>query len=380
MSDGVKLLRVQFASVEVTERTTWTFAEFLDVDGLKAVTEITSGSDTARAVGLLPEMLGALKGGALPSDVDVQTRLSFSDYDLQKDKAKATAVSAIRSAVSDLLAQKQGLSLTEFLGGAPHESVPLYANINRHLLTRERTPEAFANAALLAVNNGFTTIKCAPFDEVTPPSTAEAVLDLAGLGIRRVAAIRDAVGPDVTVLVDCHSRFELHTAPLIAEELAKSNIGWFEEPVEPTSDIAALVEIAALVGITVAGGENGYGQQFFDGLIGSGAVSVIMPDVKYCGGIAEAYRAGKSALAVGAQVSPHSPSGPVSLLLGGHVTAALPEALPLEHAVYEASWRSEVMSPAELVKDGRLWMPSGFGLGATLDDAVIAKRGKRWKP
>lgn len=380
MSDGVKILSVEFASVEVTERTTWTFAQFLDEAGSKAVAEVTSGGHTATAVKLLPEMLGVLQGRELQTDTEVQTRLALSDDDLQKNMAMATAVSALRTAVTDLLAQKEGLAISEFLGGTARESVPLYANVNRHLLTRERTPQDFANAALLAVENGFTTVKCAPFDEVTPPSTTDDILDVAGPGIRRVAAIREAVGPDVTVLVDCHGRFELHTAALVAEELARSDIGWFEEPVEPATDAEALAVIANKIGVTVAGGEHGYGRQWFDDLIDRGAVSVVMPDIKFCGGVAEGHRIGRSALAAKGQVSLHGPAGPISLLHGGHVTAALAKGMPLEHAVDEASWRHEVLSPAELVKDGMLWIPPGPGLGATLDDSVVDRRGRRWQP
>ena len=380
MSEGARFESLEFVSVEVTERTTWAFAELTDGDGLRATVEITSGAQTAMAVKLLPEMLHALADEPVFNDEDVQSRLGLSDVDLQQDKARATAISGLRSAVTDVLAQKQGKSITEFLGGNVQDRVPLYGNINRHLLTQERTPYAFANAALMAVQKGFTTIKCAPFDEVIPPSTTDAILGLADMGIRRVAAIRSAIGPDITILVDCHSRFELHTAPLVAEELARSGIGWFEEPVEPTGDMDALIQIAGMVSMTVAGGEGGYGQQCFDELIKTGAVKVIMPDIKYCGGVAEAQRAGKSALALGGQVSPHSPSGPISLLQSGHVSAALPGSMLLEHAVYEATWRAEVLYPAEVVNGGRLTVPSGPGLGATLNQSVINQRGKRWKP
>ena len=67
----------------------------------------------------------------------------------------------------------------------------------------------------------------------------------------------------------------------------------------------------------IAGGESGYGEEFFAGLIEGGAVSIIMPDVKYCGGVAEAFKAGTAALRAGQSVSLHSPSGPVSSLAGG---------------------------------------------------------------
>ena len=73
--------------------------------------------------------------------------------------------------------------------------------------------------------------KCAPFDEVRPPSSPDRILDQAATGLARVGAVREAVGAEATVLVDCHSRFERDTAPLIVEELAQLNVGWFEEPV-----------------------------------------------------------------------------------------------------------------------------------------------------
>ena len=111
---------------------------------------------------------------------------------------------------------------------------------------------------------------------------------MARVGIERVAAVRAAVGDDVMVLVDCHGRFERHTAPLVAEQLAKSNIGWFEEPVEPTKDAEGLAAIAREVSMITAGGESGSGRSSLGQLVECGALNVVMPDVKYCGGLAEA--------------------------------------------------------------------------------------------
>ena len=204
-------------------------------------------------------------------------------------------------------------------------------------------------------------------------------MDVARVGIERVAAVRAAVGDDVTVLVDCHSRFERHTAPLVAEQLAKSNIGWFEEPVEPTKDAEGLAEITREVSMITAGGESGYGREFFRAIVECGALNVVMPDVKYCGGLAEARAAGIAAMDAGGDVSLHSPSGPVSLIGGGHATAAMPGAIHLEHAVYEADWRAELVLPHERVEGGRLWMPDGAGLGAALNEAVVERYGRYWE-
>ena len=378
MGDSVKIERVRFAEVVASEATTWTFVEVYDGDGHCAVSEITCGGNTAEAVRLTVELAGRLKGREIEGESAVEGMLGLAVADMQGSMALATAVSGLRTAVSELRARRRGVTLTEELGGTPQESILLYANINRHLLTRDRSPASFGRAAELAVSKGFTILKCAPFDGVGPPATKENVLDMAGPGIERVAAVRAAVGDDVTVLVDCHSRFERHTAALVAEQLAKSNIGWFEEPVEPTEDAEGLAAIAREVSMITAGGESGYGREFFRSVVEMGALNVVMPDVKHCGGLAEARAAGLAAMEAGGDVSLHSPTGPVSLIGGGHATAAMPGAIHLEHAVYEADWRAELVLPHERVEDGRLWMPDGVGLGAALNSEVVERYGRYW--
>ena len=171
----------------------------------------------------------------------------------------------------------------------------------------------------------------------------------ARFGIQRVAAVRDAVGPDVTLMVDCHGRFDVESAVVVAEELAELGVDWFEEPVRPNAEPADSARIAARVSMTLAGGEMGYGEEVFADLIEGKAVEVIMPDVMFCGGAAVAARSGRAAIVNGGGVSLHSPSGPVSLLTGGHVTASIPGAMALEHAVHEAEWRAELLMPGERV-------------------------------
>ena len=131
--------------------------------------------------------------------------------------------------------------------------------------------------------------------------------------------------------------------------------------------------------MTVAGGEKGYGEEFFADLVERGAAKVVMPDIKYCGGVAVAARSGIAAVQAGGGVSLHSPSGPVSLLASGHVTAAMPGAMPLEHAVYEADWRADLLTPPELVSDGRLHVPAGLGLGAELNWDLLRRMGRVWR-
>ena len=377
MAESIVLASLRYASVTVNSRTRWSFAEIGDDQGLTAVVETTSGGDVVSR--LLP-LMQSLIAHPIRDETDIARMAGLRLGQITQDFALATAVSAMRTALVDIQAQRDGLSLTEALGGQPVESVELYANTNRQLLTTDRRPRDFAATAERAVRDGFRTVKCTPFDEVDPGGPGASLLELARPGLDRLAAARGAIGPGVTLLVDCHSRFDLASAPAVAEELTKLDVGWFEEPVNPERDPEALAEIASRVSMPVAGGEHAYGAEFFGRLVASRAVDVAMPDIKHCGGVREAVRAAKLVADQGGRTSLHGPSGPVSILAGAHVTAAMPAALPLEFGAYECPWRADLIDPPERVHNGRLHLPTTPGLGACLNPSLVRTHGHSWSP
>ena len=371
----MRLDSVEFATIVVSPWTEWTFARLRAVGEASADVEIIADSDVVRLVG---EQVDTLKGATLAGEADLPRKLGVDERRLKDDFALATSVSALRTGVSIIQAVEDGTSLTEALGGEPTDSVPLYANINRGLFATQRTPSDFAEAADRAVGEGFRAVKCAPFDEVSPDDGPDEAVLLARSGIQRVAAVRDTVGPEVTLMVDCHGRFGIESAVIVAAELEELGVEWFEEPVRPNHDPVASARIAARVPMTVAGGEMGYGEELFADLIENASVRVIMPDVIFCGGAAVAARSGRAAIDAGGQVSLHSPSGPVSLLTGGHVTASVPGAMPLEHAVHEVDWRADLLTPRERVEDGKLHLDRSLGLGAELNWDLLRRVGRVW--
>ena len=374
-SDPVRLHSVEFATVVVTPWTEWAFARLRAVGGAYADVEITADGTVIR---LVEEMVGSLKGVGISGEADVPRLLGVDEWRLRDDLASATAMSAVRTGVSIIQAVEDGSTLTESLGGETRDSVPLYANINRGLFATPRTPADFAKGAERAVDEGFRAVKCAPFDEVAPGDGSDEAVRQARFGIQRVAAVRDAVGPNVTVMVDCHGRFDIESAVKVAEDLAGLGVDWFEEPVRPNKHPADSARIAARVQMAVTGGEMGYGEEAFADLIEGKAVEVIMPDVMFCGGAAVAAWSGRTAIVNGGGVSLHSPSGPVSLLTGGHVTASIPGATALEHAVHEAEWRADLLMPPEQVEDGCLHLPCSAGLGAELNWEFLQRVGWVW--
>ena len=162
-----------------------------------------------------------------------------------------------------------------------------------------------------AVNNGFTTIKCAPFDECRAPFDSTGLPHCAEAGLERVQTIREAVGPDITIFVDCHSRFDLDSALALEPELAAAGGQWFEEPVDPVEHSDDLRTIHEHANLPIAGGEHAYGVNLFKRLVDEDVLDIVMPDVKFCGGPVEAYRIGTELEpAYPGSVSMHCPSGP----------------------------------------------------------------------
>ena len=380
MSDSIVLDRVEFASIRVNPKTEWRLAEVFDRDGASAVAEFVERAGEPDVADLVAELVGSLAGKSLESDESVADAAGVDESRLEPFGGPAIAISSVRSAVTILQAVRAGVSLTERLGGVPEDSVELYANINRALFDGDRSPASFGRMAERMAARGFRTIKCAPFDEVDESKTGPDAVRAARTGIERVAAVRSAIGPDVRLLVDCHRRFDLESALVVADELSRQDIGWFEEPVDTEAEQDDMAEIARRVTMPVAGGESLYGVAAFEELMGKRAAHVIMPDVMFGGGAAEVHRAGLLAGHMGVGFSPHSPSGTVSLLTAAHVCAATPKVLPLEHAVAEAPWRHELLDPHERVEDSRLWLDPGPGLGAVPNWAVIERRGRRWTP
>ena len=364
----------EFVKFEVTKDTSWYFVCIKDVSGRDTYVEFTKGTESDEVGRLIHEMLNKFRSQDLPEEKWLGKNLGLSRR-VENGSTMAVALSSVRSAISQFRSMEKSLPLCEYLSGKAPAPIDLYANINRGLFATDRAPDDFAKAAYKAVSRGFKVIKCAPFDEVILPNPHNINGVIKG-GLDRLTAVRESVGADVEILVDCHGRFEESSSKIVASLIQPIGIGWFEEPLDPINYPEGLARIANEIGIPLAGGESGYGEEFFDSLAQLGSVQTIMPDIKYCGGVQEAVRIANSAHNSGINFSPHCPSGPISLLASAHVCAALNKNVLLEHAIEEINYRNELISPQELVRNGRVEMPTGIGLGAALSKTALKKYGE----
>ncbi len=207
-----------------------------------------------------------------------------------------------------------------------------------------RTPEAFAAAALDAVvAAGFDAVKVAPFDGLRwEPEQDRGARALIDAGLARIGAVRDAVGPAVDVLIDCHGRFNPRTATVAVREMERIDPYWIEAPVSER-DLEGWRQVRDSTSARLAGGEFLVGLEAHRRFIAATGVDVVMPDVKYCGGISGLVQVAAVAESFGVAVAPHDPSGPVSTAATAQAALAAPTPQLVEFAWGETTWRGELV-------------------------------------
>ena len=283
--------------------------------------------------------------------------------------------SATEQALLDVLAQARDVPLWQLLGSARRSEVAVYANINR--ATQPRTPQGFAASARLAVAQGYGAVKLAPFDGVLP-TTAES-----DDGTKRIAAaldciraVRDAVGSDIRVMVDCHWRLTPRTARDVLDALREVRLHWLECPISERGslhdEILALRRHANAQDVHLAGAEKETEVEGFLPYLTRGVYDTIMPDVKYCGGVAALVRIAEVAARHGVQTAPHNPTGPICNFASVHACMVGEHCDFLELQVGESGlFTSSVDGSAPAFTRGHYLQPQAAGLGAAVAPRIL---------
>jgi galactonate dehydratase len=371
----VRITKFEIVPMRATQRTVWVFLRLSTDAGLTGLGEAsdafgfnnTTKQDSARMESEVRTFFRLIEGKS-PLEIAAY-RAQGEPLVTGRGLPAATAYSAIEQALWDLAGKVLDVPTHTLFGGKLRDTLPTYANVNR--ATRPRTPQGFAAAAKAAVQDGFRAVKAAPFDGFPPLSSPAATIDAAvENGIACVAAMREAIGPDVELMVDCHSFFDVALAERVARRLEPQNLAWYEEPVAPERTEETL-EIRRRIRQPMAGGEILFGIDGFAPLSRNRAVHVIMPDVKHCGGLLELTRIAAMAEADDVAVAPHNPSGPVSTAATVQVCAVLTNFRLLELQWGEVDWRSEVVTPYEKFERGAIAVPDRPGFGIELNDKLV---------
>jgi galactonate dehydratase len=187
------------------------------------------------------------------------------------------------------------------------------------------------------------------------------------LSLKIVEAVRDAVGPDIQLMIEGHRRFSVAEAIKIGHELVQYDPTWFEEPTDHAK-IDATAQVAASLPIPVSAGESFTSTHQFAELLAHNTVHILQPDPSNLGGILKTRMVCGMVDAWYGVVAPHQAQGPISTAVCVQIDACTPNLLVQElFDEFNADWEREIVSPPVSVVDGRIVIPDAPGLGVELN-------------
>lgn len=317
----------------------WLFVEVHTDAGLVGVGE---GSGWPLVVEAAVRDVAPLLIGEDPADIErlwLKLRIAMASHG-STGTVGGGVLSAIEMALWDIKGKALGTPVWNLLGGRVRERVRVYA----HASTAEH--------ARACVAMGYRALKTGG---VAKP-------------LEKVAALREAVGPEVDLCVDLHGPPDLTVkdAMVVGRQLEKYRLLFWEEPVS-CDDWSGLARLRDTVAIPLATGERLATMWEFQRLLAQGCADVLQPDTGRCGGILQMVKVAAMAEAAFVSLAPHSGSlGPVAEYAALHVLAAIPNALILERFSHDWPGREAVVTPPVRVVDGHIAVPDRPGLGVEL--------------
>ncbi len=294
------------------------------------------------------------------------------------------AISGIELALWDLKGKALGTPIYNLLGGRYRERIQVYADCGH---AEGPTPQAWAERAGQVVAQGFSALKF-DIDCISPEQFGER--DHVGAGRRGwvsgqqrplaaaemdlmvslAGAVRDAVGPDVELALDCHWRYNPRDAITLAKELAPLRPKWLEDPTPP-DNIEALKRVTDSSPVPICSGENHYTRHGFRTMITTQAVDIVQPDIPKAGGLLESKKIADLADLYYIPLAAHNVCSAIGTIAACHACAGMRNFTVLEfHAMDVPWWDDLVTADGPLIRDGYITLPDGPGLGCDLNEDV----------
>ncbi|HEY8446845.1 MAG TPA: mandelate racemase/muconate lactonizing enzyme family protein [Thermomicrobiales bacterium] len=293
-----------------------------------------------------------------------------------------TAISGIELALWDLVGRALNTPIYNLFGGRFRDKIRVYADCHAG---RDHRPESYAERAKEVCAAGFTAIKFdldaknpftldisddphprrhwfEPFNRTICTREREWMVEVA-------TAVREAIGPDVMLALDCHWKFAVADAIKLAQALEPLDLLWLEDPVPP-ENIDAQAKVTAATRTPICTGENLYRKHGFRELIEKQAAEIIAPDIPKMGGLLEAKKVADHADTYYIPVAPHNVASPVGTVAAAHVCAAMNNFLVIEFHAHDVSWWGDLVDGEPPIVDGFIHLTEAPGHGLTLNEDV----------
>jgi galactonate dehydratase len=344
-------------------RTNWTFVRVSTDEGVYGWGEGTlEGKE--RAVEAAVRELERYLVGCDPFQIERHNHFMYETPFWRGGPVLGSAIAALDQALWDIKGKALGVPVYELLGGAARDRIRYYAN---GWFRGAGRAEEYAAMAREAVGRGATALKWDPFGGAglfIGSDEMHAAVDC-------VAAVREAVGPGVDLLVEVHGRLSPANAVRVAKKLEPYDPFFYEEPVPP-ENMDELALVARSTSIPIASGERLFSTHDFRPFFERQAIAYCQPDPCHARGITEMKKIAALAEAYHVGFAPHNPNGPVATRVCQHLAAACPNFTILEWLpVDQATWRDDLMGGPFETEGGTMPLPRGPGLGIDLNLDVL---------
>ncbi|QJU55221.1 galactonate dehydratase [Herbiconiux sp. KACC 21604] len=348
----------------------WVFVKVTTDDGLVGWGEATL-EWKARAVAGAVADLAEIVVGQDPRRIEYLWQAMFRDHFFKGGAVTMSALSGIDQALWDVTARSLDVPAYQLLGGAVRDSLRMYDHLgggDSSVVYGPASVEAFATAARRSVDDGFTALKILAVPSGNGLPSRPDIDGAAAL----MQAVREAVGPNVDIMVDLHGRTTAAAAIAYGRALAPFDPWFFEEPCAPGNPLD-LARVADALPFPVATGERLIGLVEFREHLALGAVAVLQPDICHVGGPTALKKIAALAESHGIPLAPHNPLGPIATAVNQHVAFATPGVVIQEVMRSDVPWRDEVVSSSFPIVGGSIGLPPGPGWGITVDEEAAAE-------
>ena len=344
----------------------WVFVKVDTDTGITGWGECYTQSDRDQSIVVHVQQLTRYLVERDPFHIKHFTHMAYHDFAGKRGAMDLfSAISGLELALWDIVGKQLGVPVYNLLGGPCRDRIRVYAN---GWYGGAKTPDDYAEKAHAVVQRGFTAMK---FDPFPGPWRTHISRRAEQQAVATVKAVRDAVGPDIDLLIEVHRRLAPMHAVRVARQMEAFEPFWYEEPTS-ARNLDALAECRRDIRLPIVTGEELYTKAEFRQVFEMQAADIINPDVCNCGGLLELKEIAAMAEPYGVIVSPHNyNSTTIGLAATLQVSACIPNFLITEYFVnFEDRAQEVAVQPFE-VKDGYIPLPESPGLGLELRQEVL---------
>ena len=354
----------------------WVFVKVItDQPGLYGWGEATLEWHTRGVVGAI-EDLSQLLIGEDPTRVEYLWQMMYRQHFWHGNGiVRSTAIAGIDIALWDIMGKSLGVPCSKLWGGPVRDYIRTYAHLGGGRMedfyeTDSNDHNRFGELAIEAVEKGYTAFKTMAVPPTMPIEGSKPI----NYAVNNVAAMREAVGEDIDIMVDCHARPSPAMGLKFGKALEPFNLYFYEEPCWPES-LEGLSMINKALTTPVATGERFTHLAQFKDLFEARGCEICQLDITHCGGLSEARRIAALAEAHRIALAPHNPQGPISTAASLEFGFSQPSYIICETVTEDVPWRKDIVTEGFTIEPkGQIVYPNTKpGLGIEINEEEIKK-------